>query len=179
VPIVAMTAHALRGDRERCLAAGMDSYISKPIHAKELFATLEQLLGAPKTPSPTPGQLLATQPPLDWEKALEAVGGDPSLVVLVAETALEEAPRLLKSLEEAIAQQDAGASRLAAHTLQGAIRYFGPTSAFDQVCLLETCAREGRLEEATGMLACLREEMGRLLDSLRRYVSEAVPHGSL
>jgi len=107
------------------------------------------------------------------------MGGDRSLLQLVVRTALEEAPRLMKAIEEAAGKRDAAALRLAAHTLQGAIRYFGPTSVFDQVCLLERTAQEGRSDEAAAMAPSLRECLDRLMVTLTQYVSEAEsPNGT-
>jgi CheY-like chemotaxis protein len=179
VPIVAMTAHALKGDRQRCLAAGMDDYISKPIHAKELFQTLEKLLAAPESLPPKARQPSTETMPLDWERALEAVEGDQGLLRLVAKTALEEIPRLMAAIGEAVAQCNAAALRLAAHTLQGAIRYFGPTPVFEQVCLLERIGQEGRMDDAPATWTILEEEIGRLSVALIHYLSEAETRSGL
>ena len=110
---------------------------------------------------------------MDWEGALEATGGDRALLQIVAKTALEEIPRLMVAIGEAVAQRNSAALRLAAHTLQGAVRYFGPTPVFEQTCLLEKVGQEGRMDDAPAMLTVLKGEIERLSDALARHASEA------
>jgi CheY-like chemotaxis protein/HPt (histidine-containing phosphotransfer) domain-containing protein len=173
IPVVAMTAHALKGDRERCLEAGMDDYISKPIRASELFETLERVLAALNKLPGDVGKPSEAPMALDWERAMEAMAGDESLLRIVAKTALDEIPRLMVAVREAIAQRNSVALRLAAHTLKGATRYFGPTPVFEQAGLLENLGLEGRVDEAPAALAILEGEMGRLLPALAPYASDA------
>jgi two-component system, sensor histidine kinase and response regulator len=89
----------------------------------------------------------------------------------VVETALEEIPRLMAAIREATAQRGPAALRLAAHTLQGAIRYFGPTPLFERVCLLEKIGAEGRMDDAPPVLIVLEGEIQRLSAAMAQHLS--------
>ena len=195
VPILAMTAHALKGDRERCLAAGMDGYIAKPIHAKELFELIESMLagrevmgtGAPpevvsqtvpavepppdaRGPSPEPpADAMHWEGIVDWAEALDAVRGDPHLLRVIVETALEEVPHLMAAIRRSVADGDAVKLRLHAHTLKGSLRYFGPIPAFDEVFRLERMAQAGDLTDANRCLAVLEIDVTSTLQALQNY----------
>jgi PAS domain S-box-containing protein len=169
VPIIAMTAHAMKGDRERCLAAGMDHYISKPIRAKQLYEVIDEVVGSPASfPSSNESPPPEGKEP-DWNEALSAVRGDRALLEVVVQTVLEEAPRLMEEIRQAIAAGDARALRLAAHTLKGSIRYFGQGPAFHHAYQLEQMGREEQLGEAGGVLVALEGEMENLTSLLLDY----------
>jgi signal transduction histidine kinase/DNA-binding response OmpR family regulator len=170
VPIVAMTAHALKGDRERCLEAGMDEYVAKPIHAKQLFSVIETLLGA-SAESSIPAEVPATkESEFDWSQALDSMQGDRGLLQVVAEAVLSEVPNLVTRVRQAIAEKEPAALRLAAHTLKGSIRYFGASFAFDLASELEQMGQRGNLEGAEATWAALEQEIQRLVPALRRLV---------
>jgi two-component system sensor histidine kinase/response regulator len=170
LPIIAMTAHALQGDRERCLEAGMDAYIAKPVRADELFDSIECLFvasqPAPAPPPPSPDE----QDVVNWSEALRAVRNSPVLLRTIVEAAVEEVPRLMTHIREAVRDRDSRALRLAAHTLKGAIRYFGAGRIFASACRLEAMGREGCLEEAPQALAMLEAEVQRLAPVLSGYL---------
>ena len=129
MPIVAMTAHALKGDRERCLEAGMDEYISKPIHVRQLLETIERAVGGPAAPE-TPAEAPAAESEtMDWNEVLKAARGDRKLLGTIVAAALDELPRLLAAIREAIAAGDATGLRLSAHTLKGSVQYFGAAAS--------------------------------------------------
>ena len=125
MPIVAMTAHAMKGDRERCLAAGMDDYVAKPVQRRDLVRVLRWAAGLPPV-GPTPP---AAAPPagevLDHAKALERLGGDEELYVEVAGIFRKDALQLVDAIQTAVRDRDADALRRTAHSLKGAAGYVG------------------------------------------------------
>ncbi|NLX94654.1 MAG: response regulator [Rhodopirellula sp.] len=179
LPIIAMTAHALKGDRERCLEAGMNDYVSKPVHAQELFRVIERLVsGRPRlqaTPE-MPDSLFpsaATSEPagLDFAEALQAVEGDCAALECVILAAQEECPRQLDAIRQSLLGGDATALRLAAHTLKGSIRYFGETRAFRVALQLEQAAKSEKLADAAALLSPLEEAMQQFLEGLRTQLA--------
>ncbi len=178
MPIVAMTAHAMKGDRRRCLEAGMDEYLAKPIRARQLFQVLAAVLGFSSTPLPEvklpsggePQPPAGTPAPFwDAEKALESVQGDRDLLKIVIETYLEESPKLVAAVRAAIDQRDAPKVLLAAHTLKGSLRFFGCDRAFQSAYRLEMMGHQEQLDEAAGTLAELEQLVDQLQPELSRH----------
>ena len=175
VPIIAMTAHAMKGDRERCMAAGMDGYLTKPIQTQELLDALETHLSRhdPVFPAEEVAPA-ALEPVFDAAAALERVGGDRELLSEIAGLFEGEYPQLLGALREAIARQDTPALERAAHTLKGAVGNFAASAAFAAAQELESIGRQGNTERASELLASLETEVGRLQKAL-----EAIHRGVL
>jgi HPt (histidine-containing phosphotransfer) domain-containing protein len=175
-----MTAHAMAGDREQCLQAGMDGYVSKPVRSRELMAAIERALaatdGAAPVAKPTGAACAPVEEPataIDWSAAREAVQGDESLLAELVSAFLEECPTLMEEIARAVEDADCAALRLAAHRLKGSMRYFGATRAFDQAFILETIGREGRMADAAAPLETLQSELERLQAQLREHAAVA------
>jgi CheY-like chemotaxis protein len=167
LPIVAMTAHAMKGDREVCLSSGMDGYIAKPIRAAKLFETIDEVV------QHKPGQLPVApeSPRLDWSKAVETVQGDLSLLRDIVTTFLDECPRMLDGIQQSLHGQQCRQLQLAAHTLKGSMRYFGAKEAFDRAYDLECLARDGHLENAGETLRSLQAELDRITPDLQAFAA--------
>jgi two-component system, sensor histidine kinase and response regulator len=123
--VVAMTAHALKGDRERCLAAGMDDYLSKPLRAHELDAVLDRWLGA--TPQPAgPAVQAADADALVDETRMRLFRDDyPEIIEQLVDLFVDSTPPLLDDLRDALERDDGEAVRRAAHKLKGSCQNIG------------------------------------------------------
>jgi two-component system, sensor histidine kinase and response regulator len=145
VPIIAMTARAMKGDRERCLAAGMDGYVSKPIRAEQLFETIEEELSSLRSSGPRTCQTenvpgVDGKKIMDREAALAHVEGDRDLLSEMAELFLNNLPGLLKKIHAAVGLRDASALENAAHNLKGSVSNFCAREVFDAARRLERAA---------------------------------------
>jgi PAS domain S-box-containing protein len=171
VPIVAMTAHAMKGDRERCLAAGMDGYIAKPIQARELAQALEGF-------GNKGGRLINGGPVFpaahDWSTALEHVGGDHELLQELIQLFLVEWPKWRAELEQALAGQDAAVVRRLAHTIKGALEQFAAYGALAIAERLESMGQVGDLHGAGDVFAELDNEVNRLIPTIASLLGEPV-----
>jgi two-component system, sensor histidine kinase and response regulator len=172
-PIIAMTAHAMKGDRERCLAAGMDAYISKPIQFEELLEVTESLSGssAPAAGSADSGWNL--------EVALGRVGGDQVLLADLARIFCEQCPRLLAEVQNSVAGRRILDVKRAAHSLRSAIATFAAEAASDVAAKLEGFSRAEDFEDAPALVAELESKVERLRRELNAFASaheaEATP----
>ncbi len=171
IPIIAMTAHALKGDRERCIEAGMDAYVTKPIRAEVLLDAVESLVAGGE-PAPPCAEALPEQAALDWSEALRVVRGDRRLLRAIVEAATEEIPRVTTAIRKAVTAGDAAQLQLSAHTLKGAIRYFASSQGFEQVRRLEKMGRDKNLEGAQQSLASLEAEVRRIIPALTDFLRQ-------
>jgi PAS domain S-box-containing protein len=170
IPIVAMTAHAMKGDREQCLSAGMDGYVPKPIRVKELSAALTEVFPpAQEAATAAPDSVQRNGSAVDWPAALETVQGDRTLLKAVIEATLAECPVVLGELENAVGARDADVVRRAAHTIKGALRTFEAARAAAIAARIEEAGRNGNLEGTPSLVADLRHEMADVISELERF----------
>ena len=165
LPIVAMTAHAMKGDRERCLESGMDGYVAKPIQEKVLFAAIAAavLVGAQATPEAEKiGEISMALDPLEDERAFQRE---------LAGMFLEDCPKALTTIREAVAGSDGPALKLAAHTLKGSAGVFGDTQAIEAAFQMELIGRDLGWKDAEAAGAILEKEMNRLMTTLREHTT--------
>src|SRR5256885_9717463 len=129
MPVVAMTAYAMKGDRDLCLSKGMDDYVSKPIQPSELYAVLSRLSAGKDAPVAAPAAKACGDDgpsgPVDLAEAMNRVAGDRALLRSMIGMFVEQCPKEVASLREALNRGDAAGVRRAAHTLKGTIGIFG------------------------------------------------------
>ena len=164
-PIVAMTAHAMRGDRERCLESGMDGYVTKPVRPGDLFAAIDAAIGV-KHPAAPQAEPPAMPTPIDWNGALERTDGDRALLREIVELFVSESDAMLAEVRGALAAADAPRLRRAAHTLKGSLGYFTQGDPFQAAVRLEQMGRDGRLNGAGELLSILSRSLGALKPDL-------------
>jgi two-component system, sensor histidine kinase and response regulator len=159
IPIVAMTAHAMKGDQERCTAAGMDDYLTKPILVPELLAVVDQIANRKAVSQPK-------GPRIDFAAALDRLEGDRELLGELAQMFRKECPRAIEEILAAIAAPDAKTLERHAHSLRGSSANLGACAVSLAAGALEDCARSGNLERADDLFQTLEQELSHLLSEL-------------
>ena len=181
VPIVAMTAHALRGDDALCLAAGMDAYLSKPVAARELVELVERLGGGapagessprPFVPRPAENEPAPPAgPPLDLDDALRRCA-DPQMFLEMVNFFFVDAASLLQKMGESLRRGDAEGIARAAHRLRGSTVYLGAQPTTAAALNVERLAAGGDPESLAQAVGGLEAEVSRLCDALAPYRRE-------
>ncbi len=170
--IIAMTANAMHGDREKCLSAGMDDYISKPVRREALMTALSKC-GLPAT------EIIVKQEKADVEELeiaidkavlqeLKEIAGDaPEMVVEIIDSYLEDAPRLLGEMSQAIEQEQAKLLRMSAHSMKSSSASVGAIKLSELCKELEYIGRGGATEGADAILSQAKAEYKRVENALR------------
>jgi PAS domain S-box-containing protein len=166
--IVAMTAHAMKGDEERCLAAGMDAYLTKPIRTQELLAVLNGI-GNRKAGPPIPldtGSNKSTKDAIDLAATLERLDGDNSLFHELTQVFKDDCPRIVERMRRAIVVHDAQSLEHCAHTLKGSSANLGALAVSHAAGEIERLAHTGSVESTSVEFRILQEEIERLFSEL-------------
>ena len=164
IPIIAVTARAMVGDRERCLDAGMDDYLSKPIHLASLYQALARWCpgaAASRTPSPDHRETA-----IDARTLMGLVDGDEALLAELVALFTAESPRLLGEIRSAVREQNAAALTDAAHALKGSASSLTLHSAAEAASRLERIGRDGSLDAAPELVLALELEINRSIGAL-------------
>jgi PAS domain S-box-containing protein len=174
-PIIAMTAHALKGDRERCLAAGMDDYVSKPLRPWVLFDVLDRL-GAGSAANSDAPEATARAPAFDLAAALDRLDGDEELMEELAGLFLGECPGRMAEIRQAILERDTSGLRRSAHALKGSVANFGAPAATEAAGRLEKAGHDQDWRDVEPAWAALEEAIAGLTPALAKLALTRGPH---
>jgi two-component system, sensor histidine kinase and response regulator len=175
LPVIALTARATRSDRERCLRAGMDEYLAKPIAAAELVRVMERVMAGAPAAGPEPSARGRPETLLDSATLLAACDDAPTLLRELIQVFQADTPGVLARIRDAVDQRDASRLREAAHELRGLISTFSAMAAA-QTARLETMGASDQLDDAASTLDGLSEMVERLGPLLEELSIEQLRH---
>ena len=175
IPIIAMTAHAMKGDREKCIAAGMDDYTPKPINPQEVLEKIEKWTSAERNVSGSETEAEVSKknplpdtneemPSLDFDKALERAMGDKDFLKMLLEGFIQELPDQIESIKMAIAATDAIMLTEVAHKIKGAAANLSACGISDTAKSLEEIGRSQKMDQADQVLNVMLKEGQRLTE---------------
>jgi PAS domain S-box-containing protein len=167
LPIIAMTAHAMQGDREQCIESGMDGYLAKPIDPKTFLQTVEGISEHSARSEPGDNnETKSAEGALDEKALLTRFSGNRKLLRNIVKTFREDCPRMMNRIRNALTAHDAVALADAAHALKGSIGNFGDSAALETTREMERAARQGKLDGAWELYATLEDQIALLLPAL-------------
>jgi two-component system, sensor histidine kinase and response regulator len=170
-PIVAITAHSMAGDRQRCLNAGVDQYVSKPFRRDQLLQAIAAAIEVGSVPHAADRSgSRSLSKVVDWNVPLAQVMGDHAHLKEITNSYLIETQKLMSRLPVALAEGNARETNRLAHTVKGAMRFFVAEVATDRGQELEDLAAAGNLEEASELFTSFESEVDHVIRALQRFV---------
>ena len=168
VPIIAMTAHAIKGDREKCLASGMDDYISKPIQPEKLLEVIDKWLSRSKKvhPEKEPADIPSANKVFDKSGFLNRLLGDKTLAAEILDGFLSNVPSQVRELRKAVDIGDAQTIRQKAHSLKGASANIGAMALEEIALQVELAGKDNDLIKASSLISELDNQFKILKESL-------------